>query len=103
MRVEMRVDGIIRTIDSRNPDLLAQWLLEIFSEVEWNAATECRVWCWPSFAPPGPRGPRRDWADSLPDWVTDSRFLGFPVEAKSPEELLDSLGEQLRAYREAQK
>jgi hypothetical protein len=101
VRVEMRIDGITRIMDSRNPDLLAQWLLEIFSEVEWSPETWCQIVCWPSFAY-GPSG-RTAGASALPDWVTDSRFLGIPVDARTPEELLHGLGEQLRHYREAQK
>jgi hypothetical protein len=100
VRIEMRIDAITRTIDSRDPQLLALWVLEILSEVQWNAATLCQIWCWPSFAP-GAGADR--WANPLPDWIQDSRFMGYPIKARTPEELLEGLGEQLRTYREAQK
>lgn len=91
MRIQVEIDGLGRTIETRDPETLARWLIETFDDVNWTPATYCRVLVYPSWGPDSER---------LPDWIADSRFMDLPVPVKSPEELVAALGERLREFRD---
>jgi hypothetical protein len=88
--IRVEIDGITRTTDSRDPETLARWLVEVFGDVRWTPATWCRVLVSPSWDPDGKR----------PDWIADSAFMTLPVPVKSPEELVAALGDRLQEFRD---
>lgn len=91
MLIRVQVDGITHQIDSRDPETLARWLIEVFADIQWTPATWCQVTVNPSWS--GPDGRQ-------PDWIADTRFMQLPVPVKSPEELVAALGERLAEFRD---
>lgn len=88
MKVDLRVDAATLTINTRNPDTLARWLIEQFEFIDWNPATWCQVYVWPTF----------DRAGKIADWICDTRYLYPEYTVKSPRELLERLTERLDYY-----
>jgi hypothetical protein len=82
MKIELRIDNMLYMIDSKDPDLLARWLVEQFAGREWYASTYCTVQCWPSWGPPEPGGP-----PGQGDWIMDSRYQQ-QWAVKSPRDVL---------------
>jgi hypothetical protein len=87
MRVHVDIDNYGFDISTRNPELLARWLVEIFAEVEWTPATNIRVWVQPGWV-------TRD-GQPVPDWLADSRVLGRWTPVQTPQEFVNSLQEQI--------
>ena len=87
------IDGYITQIDTRDPDLLARWLLEQFALIRWTPATFVRAQAYPSWSDMDEHGKARA------DWITDSRFLGDAWAVKTPEDVLAALDTALKAAR----
>jgi len=93
VRLELRIDATSTQISTRDPDLLARWLLEQFALIRWTPATYVTAQAWPSWS---------DWDESgkaNADWITLGPHLGQAWEIKTPEELLDQLGDALKRAR----
>ena len=85
MRLILRIDGLQTQIDTRNPELLARWLLEQFALIRWTPATIVEAQAYPSWS---------DWKEggkAKADWLTDSRLLGELWRVKSPEDVVQQL------------
>lgn len=94
MRLEIQIDGYYHIIDSTNPDLLAQWTMEIFARaVPMTPATLIRVRALPSYVPnhDNPNNP-------MFDWIADSRYLHDIFNPRTPHEMLEALQERLAFY-----
>lgn len=89
MRIELRIDNYTHTIDSRDPELLARWLVEQFGAHQWTPATMCNATCWPSFSGGLSGEPERM------DWLGDSRYLTY-WRLRSPHDLLAAMQRALR-------
>lgn len=94
MRVQLHIDGLVTQIETRNPQLLAAWLAEKFTEIQWTEATRVEAQAWPSFARDANTA-----SGYSPDWIADSRYLGVPLPVRSPEEMLAALGDELAKCR----
>jgi hypothetical protein len=81
-------------VDTRDPALLASWLLEQFGELAGRAtpATYIRAQVWPSW----PLEPIDGTRAPGPDWVADSRIITHQMPVRSPQEFLDALAAQLK-------
>ena len=94
MIVRLMIDGMVTQIDTRNPQLLAVWLAEQFTRIDWTPATVVEAQAWPSWA-----RDRQATGGYSSDWIPDSRYLGVPLPVRSPEEMLAALGDELARYR----
>jgi hypothetical protein len=91
MRLTISIDNVPHQIDSTDPVLLGNWMLEIFARVgPFTPATYCQVQAYPSFVndPSSPQGLR-------PDWIADTRIIGGVFQVKTPRELVEALAKQL--------
>jgi hypothetical protein len=88
VRLELRVDSLVKVIDTVSPDLLARWLLEQFASIEWTPATYVQAQAWPSFS--------HD--NHAADWLCDSRYLTQFTEVRSPRDFLAQLTAALNTY-----
>lgn len=91
MRVRIEIDGYSLEIATRDPELLARWLGEVFTAIDWSPATLVRAQAWPGFVQGGtPRQPHPG-----ADWIADSRIITRFSEIKSPQEFVDMLQRQI--------
>jgi hypothetical protein len=91
VRLTISIDSVPHQIDSTDPVLLGNWMVEIFARAgEMNNATHIQVQVFPSFVPDpnAPQGMR-------PDWIADTRIVGRIFQISSPRELVEALGKQL--------
>lgn len=80
----MSGSGYMFPIASSSPETLGRWLIETLAIVQPSPQNPARIQAWPGFG-----------LDGKPDWVADSRVLGTIGFAKSPQEVLDYLQQQL--------
>lgn len=91
MRLEISVDNYRHQIDSTNPELLGQWVVEIFDRITkngWHQATYVTVQAYPTFV-------YDEYGNSVHDWIADSRVIGAINVIHSPQELVDALQAQI--------
>lgn len=89
MRLTIIIDGYPHEIDSTDPELLAKWIVEIFSRIpEIYPSTMIEVKAYPSFVLQN----SGQWG---PDWTADSRVISQIMVIRSPRELVTALSEQL--------
>ena len=91
MRMELRIDNYRRVIDTTDLELLGKWLVEQFTSIEWNNATQCEAFAYPGWHP-----------DGTPDWITDIRIVGQRESVKTPEDVVTFLADQVRQLRALQ-
>jgi len=91
VKLSLSVDGLPAQIDTRDPELLARWLLEQFALINWTPATLVEAWAYPTW----------DYSrDPRPDWLTDSVQLSERWRVKSPEDVVAALSAALGRARE---
>jgi hypothetical protein len=91
VRLTISIDGVPHPIDSTDPVLLGNWMVEIFARAgEISNATYITVQVYPSFIPDpaAPQGMRAD-------WIADTRIVGRVFQVKTPRELVAALAKQL--------
>jgi hypothetical protein len=86
MRLRLYVDGYPLEICTRDPELLARWLAEIFGAIQWTPATQVEVQAHPLFWP-GDDG----LAYAAPDWVARSPIVSQRTPVTSPRETAEAL------------
>jgi hypothetical protein len=85
MRLRVHVDGYPLEICSRDPELIARWLLEIFASIEWTPATLVEVQAHPLYH----RAPGT--GQFAADWLTRSEQITRLFPVKSPREAAEAL------------
>jgi hypothetical protein len=91
MRLTISVDNLSHQIDTTDPKLLGQWIVEIFDRTgPWGPSTWATIQAYPSWVPDAtvPQGGR-------PDWLADSRIIGGVYQVTSPQGIVDTLQQQL--------
>lgn len=79
-------------IDSNNPELLAQWLLETFGRIAPDRSMPCQVQVWPSFdEQPG--------NTARYDWIVNASYLHPLIDICTPDELIERMTRQLEESR----
>ena len=89
MRLTLYVDNLASQIDTRDPDLLARWLLEQFALIRWTPATLVRAQAWPSWSDLDDGGKARA------DWLTNSVDISERWDIKTPEHMVEALTDAL--------
>ena len=97
MRVHLNIDSVSHQIDTRDPELLGRWLVEIFARVRWSPATWAQVQVYPSFVQ------TKDGAPPELDWIADSRIITNAVPVMSPQEFVNALQKYLDDAKELAK
>lgn len=89
MRLSINVDQYHHEIDSTSPETLGRWIVEIFTRTgPWHPSTMINVQAYPSYVPtPDGRG--------RADWIADSRVLGNVYTARTPQEIVAALQQQI--------
>ena len=86
-RIRITIDNYYHEIDSTNPELLGQWIVEIFHRaLPFNADTLIRVDVQPSFVPD--TDPKNGGMKF--DWIGDSRFWET-YAVRTPRELVTAM------------
>jgi hypothetical protein len=92
MRLALTIDSYTVQIDTRDPELLARWLLEQFALIRWTGATQVRAQAWPSFADFTEQGTPRA------DWLADSRYVIERWTVKEPAEVVAAMQDVLNRF-----
>lgn len=93
MRVYIGIDSYSVQITTRDPELLARWLGEVFTGVDWQPSTYIRVQVWPTPVMNGKPQPDLD-------WIADSRIITRWARISSPQEFVDELQAQVNELKE---
>ncbi len=89
MRLEIRsASGEIRSIDTRDLDMLARWIVQTLLDFQPTPYMPAMVQAWPQWAP-------SEDGQGRADWITDSRILGYMQQVRTPREVVDYLAEQV--------
>lgn len=91
MKVSLWIDSYTLSVDTQDMEILARWLVEHLTDIDWNPATECRVHVSPGFSSVPPH---------RPDWFADTRIFGLDGTAREPEDVVRLLQEQIALARE---
>lgn len=97
MRLTLQVDGMTSEIDTRDPDLLARWLLEQFALIRWSPASYVTAHAYPSWSDLDDGGRARA------DWLTNSAWLTNRWIVKTPEDVVEGLRVALETAREEER
>jgi hypothetical protein len=90
VKLILAVDGMPFQIDTTDPELLGRWIVEIFARVRGpGPESVIQMQAWPSFVWDEDTGGWR------PDWIADTRILGYMVTVKSPRGVVDALNDQI--------
>jgi len=88
VRVELRIDSYTTTIETRDPETMARWLVEWFADINrnWTPATYVQIYTYPS----------RNWNAKQNDWIAN-QALNSPVTGniRSAREFVNALTEKL--------
>lgn len=96
MKLGIQIDAYYHSIDSVNPELLGQWIMEIFGRAVVGGitpATQILVRAMPSYIPT---------EDGFrTDWIADTHFFESITNVRSPRALVEALTEIVGRYEEA--
>lgn len=94
-RITIRLDGYHFQIDSTNPRILAEWMMEIFGrQKEYHPSSYIQVNIEPSYIPDpaSPDGYKSDWWTNVHYWQE--------YRARTPQELIEEVQKHLRELNE---
>jgi hypothetical protein len=92
VKAELFIDGYPYGITTSDPELLARWLVEVFSNVDWTPATLAEIRVTPTWGRVDGKLPAR------PDWICDTRILGERAQVRTPREFAEALLSQIHRY-----